>query len=202
MKKNTRADAVYAETAKRLHRLLSTDPSTIKANLAELRRGIGGTPGDDPRLWGMVFDGIPEAMLGKNGRPSKEEWAICNALTLYAVHQQGNDPLKKNMNMKGVSLGRAACRLVYAGENPEEERDRISRRFNQIALAEDIEALTYYLRTFIPILRGKDIGLDYPMLAQDIYLCQSESGRSSVRLRWGQDYYSVNQDKEENYEQQ
>lgn len=197
MKKNIRADAVFAETAKRLHRLLSADPGTVKANLAELRHGIGSAPGSDPRLWGMIFDGLPESMLGKYGRPSKEEWAIYNALTLYAMHQQGNDPQKKNMNVKGISLGRAACNLVYAGDNPEDERDRFSRRFNQIALAEDIEALTYYLRTFIPMLRGKEIGLDYPMLAQDIYLCQSENGRASVRLRWGQDYYSVNREEEE-----
>ena len=201
MKKNTQADAVYTETAQRLRRLLSADSSTVKANLAELRHGIGSTPGDDPGLWGMIFDGLPESMLGKYGKPSKEEWAIYNALTLYAVHQQGNDPQKTSMNVKGISLGKAACSLVYTGDNPEDERERVSRRFNQIALAEDIEVLTYYLRTFIPILRGKNIGLDYPMLAKDIYLCLSETGRSSVRLRWGQDYYNVDHDKEENNEQ-
>lgn len=202
MKKNSQADAVYAETVKRLHRLLSTDPGTERATLAELRHSVGSNPGDNPGLWGMIFDGLPESMLGKQGRPSKEEWAIYSALTLYAVHQQGNDTQKKNMNTKGVSLGKAACDLVYSSNNPEEERDRVSRRFNQIALADDIEALTYYLRTFIPILRGKDIGLDYPMLARDIYLCQSDGGRNAVSLKWGQDFYSLNREEEEKNEKE
>ena len=190
MKSATRPDAVYKETAKRLDKLLIADESTLKAKLAELRHGIGGVPGSVPVLWGMVFEDLPETMLGKYGKPSKEEWAIYDALTLFALHQQGKDPNTDNMNIKGVSLGKAACRLVYAEDGTEDSREKVSRRFNQIVLATDIEALTYYLRTFIPLLRGAGIGLDYPMLARDIYLCQTEAGQASVRLRWGQDYYS------------
>ncbi len=187
---------VYKETAKRINWLLKADDATVKARLAELRHGIGSAPGTVPILWGMIFDGLPEKMLGKYGKPSKEEWAIYDALTLYALHQQGNDPKTSSMNVKGISLGKAACNLVYAEGGTDDDRERVSRRFNQIALAADIETLTYYLRTFIPLLRGENIGLDYAMLAQDIYLCQTENGQSSVRLRWGQDYYSSNHEEE------
>lgn len=198
MNKEKESDAVLKETARRLKWLLKSDDSTVKARLAELRHGIGSIPGSVPALWGMVFDDLPESMLGSYGKPSKEEWAIYDALTLYALHQQGKDPAKKNMNVKGISLGRAAGKYVYALGGTSDDRERVSRRFNQIALAADIETLTYYLRTFIPLLRGEDIGLDYAMLAQDIYLFQTENTIASVRLRWGQDYYSVNKEEKEN----
>lgn len=198
MNKEKESDAVLKETARRLKWLLKSDDSTVKARLAELRHGIGSIPGSVPALWGMVFDDLPESMLGSYGKPSKEEWAIYDALTLYALHQQGKDPAKKNMNVKGISLGRAAGKYVYALGGTSDDRERVSRRFNQIALAADIETLTYYLRTFIPLLRGEDIGLDYAMLAQDIYLFQTENNIASVRLRWGQDYYSVNKEEKEN----
>ena len=198
MNKEKESDAVLKETARRLKWLLKSDDSTVKARLAELRHGIGSIPGSVPALWGMVFDDLPESMLGSYGKPSKEAWAIYDALTLYALHQQGKDPAKKNMNVKGISLGRAAGKYVYALGGTSDDRERVSKRFNQIALAADIETLTYYLRTFIPLLRGEDIGLDYAMLAQDIYLFQTENNIASVRLRWGQDYYSVNKEEKEN----
>lgn len=189
-RETTSSDIVYREVANRIKLLLNTDEGTVKARLAELRHGVGKAPGEEPALWGMIFDNLPEKMLGRYGKPSKEEWAIYDSLTLYAIHQQGKDPKTNNMNIKGISLGKAACLLVYAEGGTDDDRERVSRRFNQIALASDIESLSYYLRTFIPLLRGEGIGLDYAMLAQDIYLCQTDSGQSSVRLRWGQDYYS------------
>ncbi len=197
MNKDSRSDEVYKEADKRLKWLSKTNEGDAKERLAKLRHGIGSIPGTIPDLWGMLFDELPERMLGKYGNPSKAEWAIYDALTLYALHQQGNDPKTANMNVMGVSLGKAANRLVYMYGGTEDDRERVSRRFNQIALADDIEVLTYYLRTFIPLLRGEGIGLDYAMLARDIYLCQTESGQASVRLKWGQDYYSSNQDNEE-----
>ena len=195
MKKETRSDAVYKEAAKRLKWILNSDDGTVKARLAELRHGVGSMPGTIPVLWGMIFDELPEKMLGKYGKPSKEEWAIYDALTLFALHQQGKDLETDNMNIQGISLGKAACNLVYAKGGTDDDRERVSRRFNQMALATDIETLSYYLRTFIPLLRGEGIGLDYAMLAQDIYLCQTENGQSSVRLRWEKDYYSTIQKK-------
>ena len=197
MNRGTQSKEVYKEADNRLKRLCKADDSTVKARLAKLRHGIGSVPGVLPDLWGMLFDDLPEKMLGKYGKPSKEEWAIYDALTLYALHQQGKDPKIENVNIKGISLGNAACKLVYAQGGTEDDRERVSRRFNQLALADDIEDLTYYLRTFIPLLRGEGIGLDYAMLAEDVFLCQTESGRASVRLRWGQDYYSSNHKEEE-----
>ena len=162
----SRADEVYQQTERRLFRLLSGDDAVIRGNLANLRRGAGKTPGDDPRVWGILFSDLPDNMMGKRGEPSREEWAIYSALTLYAVHQQGNDPKQKNMNRKGVSLGKAASYLVAAEGGDDDARERVARRFYQVALANDMLSMIYYLRGFIQLLRSADISLDYPLLAK------------------------------------
>ena len=81
-------------------------------------------PGDLPQLWGMLFDQLPEDMLGRRGEPSRAEWAIYTAITLYALHQQGRDPQQASMHREGISLGKAAAMLVW--EEGEEARERIA----------------------------------------------------------------------------
>lgn len=191
-------ESVRKEVSRKIRIIQEGDEAVVKSRLAKLRHGIGLIPGEQPELWGMIFDGLPEQMLGKYGSPSKEEWAIYSALTLYALHQQGHDIHTQNMNIGKQSLGMAASKLVYAQGGTEDDRERVSRRFNQIALANDIDALVYYIRTFIPLLSANDIGLDYPMLAQDIYMFQTTTGKSKVKLKWGQDYYIfINDEMEE-----
>lgn len=186
----TKADAVRRETEQRLIRLVTGDDAAIRGRLANLRRGAGRTPGDDPKVWGILFDGLPEDMLGQHGLPSREEWAIYTALTLYAVLQQGNDPKQHRMHAEKISLGRAAGKLAAATGGDESARERVARRFHQVVLAQDMAAMVYYLRSFIQLLRAQDIGLDIPMLARDLYLYQFPDGGASVRLQWGQDFYS------------
>ena len=197
----SRADTVYQQTERRLFQLLAGDESAVRGRLANLRRGAGGKPGDDPKVWGTLFSELPEELFGQRGEPSREEWAIYTALTLYAVHQQGEDPKRHNMNVKDVSLGNAASCLVlkYRGDDATREeaaRKRVARRFHQIALAADMTAMTYYLRSFVQILRSEDIGLDYPMLARDLYRFQMPDGAAGVRLQWGQDFYRKGKDDE------
>ena len=55
-KGNTNSDIVYREAANRIHFLLKADEGTVKARLAVLRHGIGKVPGEEPALWGMLFD--------------------------------------------------------------------------------------------------------------------------------------------------
>ena len=187
----SRADAVYCQTVQRLSRLLVGEDAVVRGRLANLRRGAGQRPGNDPRVWGILFSELPEDMLGKGGVPSKEEWAIHTALTLYAVHQQGIDPRQHSMNQDGISLGGAASRLTGGDEDT---RERIARRFHQVVLAPDMNAMVYYLRSFVQLLKAADIGLDYPRLAKDLYLYQTSGGASSVRLQWGQDFYQIYSD--------
>lgn len=179
---------VRAQTVRRVQRLMGmADASRQRAALAQLRRGVGRKPGDDPALWNILFEDLPEEMLSWTGEATREEWAIHTALTLFALHQQGRDPMREPMNAWDRSLGRAAALLV--AQQGEDSRLRIARRFNQVATASSIEELAHYLRELILLLRSAGIGLDYPMLASDLYQYQIADLAPRIRLRWGQDFY-------------
>ena len=174
-------------TAKILWRLLnSNSPAEQKAALANLRRGVGHLPGEVPQLWGVFLSDMPEKMYGRDGQPSREEWAIYTALTLFALHQQGHDPAREPMHREGEPLGRAVARLA----TNEEEMKRILHRLNAAATANSIVGLSHYLRGLIQLLRSQRIPLDYTVLAGDIFLYQNPDTAGQVRLRWGQDFFA------------
>ena len=139
--------------AQQLHRLQALPDNQRRAELAKLRRGIGHAPGDLPELWGSFLLEMPESFQGRSA-PSAAEWAVYLALTLYAMHQQGNDRL---MNCPGNTLGRAVRQLAErnsAGQDWTEAS--VLRRFNALATAEEITEISYHLRGMIPAAeRGK-----------------------------------------------
>ena len=186
---------VRTYTEQRLRRLQNLPDNQRRAELAKLRRGVGHAPGDLPELWGSFLRGMPESFQGRSG-PSHAEWAVYLALTLYAVHQQGND---RPMNCPGNTLGRAVRQLAErntpAGQDWTEAS--VLRRFNALATAEEITEISHHLRGMIQLLSAaKDGGipLDYPQLAVDLYELQCTDPRytqipANVRLRWGRDLY-------------
>lgn len=180
--------------AQQLHRLQVLPDNQRRAELAKLRRGIGHAPGELPELWGCFLLEMPESFQGRSA-PSAAEWAVYLALTLYAVHQQGND---RPMNCPGNTLGRAVRQLAErnsAGQDWTEAS--VLRRFNALATAEEITEISHHLRGMIQLLSAaKDGGipLDYPQLAADLYELQCTDPRyaqipANIRLRWGQDLY-------------
>lgn len=183
MRKNVSSKQVEMFTKRKISMLLSQSRENTKI-LAELRRGIGKVPGEVPQLWGYFLDSMPEEFYGDN-EPSRAEWAVYISLTLFALHQQGKDSLVNPMQKDGQSLGSALASLVH----DENDRERIARRFNIIATSNSIEELSHYMRAVIQLLRGENIGLDYPKLAGDIYCFQFPELISNVRLNWGQDFY-------------
>lgn len=160
-------DAVEKEVSGRIAYLeYLGDQSRQRALLAELCRGVGKRPGELPQLWGMFLRNLPEEMMGRGAEPSREEWAIYTALTIYALHQQGCDPAKNSVNVRGQGLGRAAAKLIGGDEDALE---RIQRRFNRVALASDLPNMLPHLRALVTLLKSNGIGLDYPQLAKDLY---------------------------------
>ena len=129
---------VRTYTEQRLRRLQTLPDNQRRAELAKLRRGVGHRPGELPELWGSFLRGMPESFQGRSG-PSHAEWAVYLALTLYAVHQQGNDQ-PMNRPGPGNTLGRAVRQLAErntpAGQDWTEAS--VLRRFNALATAEEI----------------------------------------------------------------
>ena len=187
------ACAVQQETEGRLKRLIGMGQgSAQRAALARLRRGIGRRPGELPELWGILLDGLPQDMQSHRlDEPSRAEWAIYTALTVFALHQQGRDVLRQSAHVPGVSLGTAAQRLAarLPGELAD-KRERVARCFNQVATADTMQELAHYLRAFVQLLRANDLALDYALLARDLFCYQFDDGAAGVRLRWGQDFYA------------
>lgn len=178
---------VQTVTAKMIHRILKNpNPGAQKAALANLRRGIGHTPGEIPQLWGEFLLDLPEAMQGWDGEPSRAEWAIYTALTLFALHQQGYDPGNEPMHREGNRFGTSVGRLA----TDEDKMKRILRRLNAAATAGSMPALAHYLRGLVLLLRTEGIAVDYAALAGDVYRYQFPEDTAQVRLAWGQDFYA------------
>lgn len=195
------SQAVERETGKRLHRIVNmSNPHEQRAVLAKLRRGVGRQPGEVPELWAIMLEDLPEDMQSvRVPEPSREEWAIHIALTLYALHQQGKDVKREPMHQKGIGLGSAARQL--AAKQPGDfidNRERVARRFNKAAMADSMAEMEHYLRGFVQLLRANAVALDYETLAGDLYRVQFEDFKGNVRLRWGEDFYAGSaEDKED-----
>ena len=190
-----KTNEVKACVTQQLRRLQVLPEPQRRAELAELRRGVGRQPGDLPALWGALLADMPEQLQGSNG-PSKAEWAVYTALTLFALHQQGEAGV--SMNQPGRTLGGAVRQLAEktaAGQDWTESS--ILRRFNALATAEEITEISHHLRGMIQLLRAAkpdSIPLDYPQLAVDLYGLQCDAPQlaqlpANIRLRWGQDLY-------------
>ena len=182
--KETKADQVYKYTSSKLKMLWEdSDTGYGKGMLATLRRGIGRKPGDLPELWGILFDRIPPELLGKKSA----EWAVYTALTLYAMHQQSNDQC---MNVKNVSLGMAMAQFA---ETDEDKQRRIIQSLHLVATARSPYDLAYHFRSVIQILKSKPVGLDYSILAKELYIMiynmASGNDFAAVAIRWGRDFY-------------
>lgn len=149
--------------------------------LANMRRGVGKALGELPELWGLIFDRMPDELLG-NQRHSDAEWAVYSALTLYALHQQGSE---ESVQAADISVGTAAACLVKS----EDDTDRILKRLNLVATAVSQNDLAYHLRGLIQLLKGESAKLDYARLAKELYLFRYPEYANEIKLSWGRDFY-------------
>lgn len=181
------SDLVKSEVERQLTRLRFLPEHAQKAELANLRRGVGRTPGDLPELWGSFLLGMPEELQSATGDPTPGEWAVYLALTLYALHQQGHSLPAENMHKPGQGLGLAVRKLVKADEDP--AKSSILKRFNMLATANTMPEISHHLRGIVQLLRSESIPMDYVRLATDLYYLQFTESAPRVRLKWGQDFY-------------
>ncbi len=170
-----------------------------RSRLAVLQRGAGKAPGEIPEIFGTVLRGMPSGFIGEDGAASKEEWACFTALTLFALHQQGNNVEKNCVNTKNyVSIGTAAGKLkaTQADANADE---RILGRIRQITSASDISGAAWHLRSLIQLFKKNGIKINYQLLAEDLYTWQFPDGKNKISLKWGQDFFrkTKTEDKED-----
>ena len=193
--------------AQQLDRMQNLPEPQWRAELAQLRRGVGRQPGELPALWGSFLAEMPEELRGTDG-PSKAEWAIYLTLTLYALHQQGANRAEGSMNQPGKTLGGAVRLLAEKTVNGEDQAEKeadeekwaessVCRRFNILATADSMPEISHYLRGMIQLLRREKIPLDYPQLAVDLYRLQFVESAPNVRLQWGRELYALKNEQKE-----
>ena len=65
-------------------RVLSENPdeSGTRAYLAKMRKGVGKVPGADPELWGILFEDLPEELIGRGNTPAGRTGIIYGIYTV------------------------------------------------------------------------------------------------------------------------
>ncbi|MGW5969488.1 type I-E CRISPR-associated protein Cse2/CasB [Streptomyces sp. NPDC055186] len=176
-----------------LQRGYLADRSRAVAALARLRRGAGREAGQLPDLWSLIDTG-PLHQTPEGARPMSEselvraEDALHVALTLYALHQQsrrsGMHQPDRPDHRRG--LGAAVRRMMKPGEIDEPVHKRLVRA----GTAPDLATLAQRLRDIVVLLRREDIGLDYALLAGQLYTWQRPGGADTVRREWGRSFHA------------
>lgn len=162
------------------------------AALAKLRRGVGKKPGELPELLEYIL--LPD----EDASPIAEQ-AVYTALTLYALHQQGQSRfMGTSEDKEGVaaakinsSFGHAIKKLAAGGNEI-----AVKRRFDKILTSRDLVELAVHARGLIGLLKKADIAINYADFAKDLYWFQQNDYRRNVILKWGQDYYRNNKRRE------
>ncbi len=165
-------------------------PSGVAATMAGLRRASPVAVGDDPAIWGVTLGDTPATLLGHGDEPSRAERVIHAALCLYAVHQHSRGD---EMHRPGVRFGQAVGQLARARSAANEPFDNATvKRFHVVGTSLSPARRLDGMRALIRLMRGQtspSIGLDYGLLARDLYRLDLGHAAGRVRLAWGRDLH-------------
>lgn len=177
--------------------LLNGSPSS-RQNLALLRRGVGHNPDDLPEVWGVVFANAPESLYGNGSVVSKQEDAVFTALTFFAMHATGGNV--QAAYAKNVSLTAALSHLKSSGKLITDDT-ALCREAQKLMTSKSLSELKAHAQRVIHRCRSKGVGLDYAMLAKDIFWWSlGGDSRKSVLLRWSRDFYAMNKKEDKIHE--
>ena len=188
------ASRVEAHLGSRVNRLQNAlldrghrDHSATIATLARLRRTHPGNV-SDPASWSAIFGDTPPDIVGRGEDPSRAELAIHAALVLFAGHAQSADGPR---HIRGRRLGHAIGDLARA-DDPEGYADgAVAQRFRSFAAATTWTSGVRHLRGLISLMRSHRIGLDYGVLAADLWRMQDPQGLRRARLQWARDFHHI-----------
>lgn len=169
--------------------LSSNGKSRGARNLAALRHAMMTPIGSNADAWPLEFEGLPAELIGRGPEPSCGEIAVHNALTLYALHQQGQS-VPMHVLGNNCSFGNAVRQLVLRDKDRYSnlEAGEMPRRFRALITAESMEETCHYARQLVQQLRAAAIPFDYAEFAVQLYRLQNPYKADSVRLAWGRGF--------------
>jgi len=178
---------------------LYRDGHPDKAMLAGLRNAPTITSQRAQTVWPLIMGNLDERQLShsEDGTPSPEEVAVYTAIRFYAIYQQGNDGAQVyasawDKGAKGVTLFGALGNL----RGNEDLRIATDRRVQPLLATTNVAGVINGLTHLVSILKANSgvQKIDFAALAQDLYWLQGSYEQASrIRLRWGQQYFSVKQ---------
>jgi len=191
------------KAAGQIIRTLYRNGNPDKAVLASLRNAPTITSHRAEMVWPVIMTNLDESQLSHapNGEPTPEEVAVYTAIRFYAIHQQGNNDSfvyasAYSEDPQGETFFGALGRL----RGNDDLRVAMDRRVQPLLATTNVSGVINSLSHLVSILKSHSPAqkIDYALLAQDLYgLQKSYEQASRVRLRWGQQYYSVKQAKSE-----
>ncbi|PDQ35158.1 MAG: type I-E CRISPR-associated protein Cse2/CasB [Candidatus Lumbricidophila eiseniae] len=152
-----------------------------RAVLAHLRTGVGRDYFDTPDL---IHYTQSEGWI----LPDDESLVIIShdVLSLFAFRSKGSSASSTSSN--DVGIGKA----LRMAAGPEREDPGVQRILSALVSASSREELIVHLRRAVGILAQRDIGLDFPKLAGDLFVIfgQSQTEGKKRRVQWASDFYT------------
>lgn len=152
-----------------------------RAILASLRASQDILDSHLVQTYPIIFRYLTDKQLSTTGKPTYTENAVFTALKLYAINQTNFSAETAQPFFKALGhLRDQSLDTRFANLQKLTEYSSISN------------TLTHLMRQF----KGS-ADIDFPKLGQDIYQLQfSYDSLRQVMLRWAQDYYTVNNNKD------
>lgn len=189
-------------TAQIIYRLWEND-SPNKAALAALRNSKTLLSRNASKIWPLFLSTMDKKDLSQTGSLTIGEQAIFAALHCYALYQQGktvnlNAAVDYKNDAKQDSGQNLFAALAYLRAD-ESSRKAIDRRVQAVFESTNIASVTNSISHLVSILHSSSFQgkIDFAQLSQDLYYFQlsSENARR-ICLKWGQQYYSISTENE------
>ena len=182
MSRKTEIRDYVAKTIGRLSYLNAA--GCASGDFAALRDGAGKTPNESTKAMLLALKDIPEEFMDTDGVPTKEQWAIFTAITLFALHQQGHS---KSVHRFGQTMGKA-FRKMYRDRTATKADEAFSVKLCALSRTRNIKLFATKLKSIINWMSETVPSIDYAALAVDIYEWQIPKARNNVFMRWATDF--------------
>lgn len=164
-------------------RALSGESPRARALRAQLRTAAGRPPEMmAPELWPYIMD----VEARKTEGFTSGEKAVFAALTLWAIHQSNHSWAASN-DEKYASIAWAAQEWSRRYGNQAGDVNPIHRRLNALVGTNDFHALIAHCTAIVGQCASREISMNYPRFAADLFTWQNPKYRLNVLRQWSRD---------------
>jgi CRISPR system Cascade subunit CasB len=153
-----------------------------RATLAELRRGVGRSPGEAPGAYREVL-----ALLGDGEAAPSFEDACFEVATLYSLYPENKGNVPSDAHTRRRDMGGSLHLLAATSE-----RKKGAERRLMAMLDCDPDELRHHLRHAVSLLKADVTPIDWLQLLRDLRGWTRDD--RSVQRRWARSFWGYNAD--------